>query len=63
MQDIMFGFNIGQVIMITIEEVFVDRNWETILHFYSVEAVKAGWLQKNKGVWYITPEGKEAIKL
>jgi len=25
---IMFGFNIGQVIMITLDEVLVVRNWE-----------------------------------
>ena len=37
--------------------------WESILHFYSIEAVKAGWIQKNKGIWYITPEGIDAIKL
>ena len=37
--------------------------WESILHFYSISAVKAGWLVKNKGVWYITPEGKDAAAL
>ena len=28
--------------------------WQSVLHFYSISAVKAGWLIKNKGVWYIT---------
>ena len=37
--------------------------WETILHFYSVSAVKAGWVIKNKGIWYITPEGKDVTVL
>jgi restriction system protein len=37
--------------------------WESILHFYSINAVKAGWLIKNKGVWYITPEGKDVTTL
>lgn len=37
--------------------------WESILHFYSIDCVKAGYLIKNKGVWYITPEGEKALKL
>lgn len=37
--------------------------WESILHFYSVDCVKAGYLQKNKGIWTITAEGEEALKL
>ena len=37
--------------------------WESILHFYSINAVKAGWLIKNKGVWHITPEGKDVSAL
>jgi len=37
--------------------------WESILHFYSISPVKAGWLIKNKGIWHITPEGKDATKL
>lgn len=37
--------------------------WVTIFVFYSIDSVKAGWLAKNKGMWYLTPEGKEALKL
>ena len=37
--------------------------WESILHFYSINAVKAGWVIKNKGIWYITPEGKDVSVL
>jgi restriction system protein len=37
--------------------------WESIMHFYSIDLTKAGWLLKKKGVWYITPEGTEALKL
>ena len=37
--------------------------WQSVLHFYSISAVKAGWLIKNKGIWYITPEGKEVTTL
>jgi restriction system protein len=37
--------------------------WESILHFFSIDCVKAGFLLKKKGVWYLTPEGEEALKL
>ena len=35
--------------------------WESILHFFSIDCVKAGYLVKKKGVWYLTPEGEEAL--
>jgi restriction system protein len=35
--------------------------WEAILHFYTVDCSKAGFLRKNKGVWYLTDEGEKAI--
>lgn len=37
--------------------------WESVLHFYSIDLTKAGWLLKKKGIWYLTPEGSEALKL
>lgn len=37
--------------------------WKSILHFFSIACVKAGFLVKKKGVWYLTPEGEEALKL
>ena len=37
--------------------------WESILHFYTIDCVKAGFMRKNKGVWILTKEGEEAIKL
>ena len=37
--------------------------WSKIFHFYSISAVKAGWLIKDGGIWYITPEGKEVSSL
>jgi len=37
--------------------------WEAILRFYSIDCVKAGFLKRNKGVWYLTEEGEKAIKL
>ncbi|TRZ75314.1 MAG: Mrr restriction system protein [Bacteroidetes bacterium] len=37
--------------------------WESILHFYTVDCQKAGFLLKNKGVWYLTVEGEKAISL
>lgn len=32
--------------------------WQSILHFYSIDLIKAGYLLKKKGVWYLTPEGE-----
>lgn len=37
--------------------------WVSVLHFYSIYCVKAGWLRKDKGVWYLTEEGRNALKL
>ena len=37
--------------------------WTSFLHFYSINAVKAGWIVKNSGIWHITPEGESALKL
>ncbi len=37
--------------------------WENALHWYTVDAVKAGWLIKRNGVWYLTEEGKKALDL
>src|SRR5688500_4820558 len=37
--------------------------WLTVFVFYSIDCIKAGWLTKTKGTWYITPEGEQAYKL
>lgn len=37
--------------------------WQAILYFYSIDATKAGWLRKQKGVWHVTNEGAEVLKL
>jgi restriction system protein len=37
--------------------------WESVLHFYSIDAVKAGFLLKKNGVWYLTREGERALSL
>lgn len=37
--------------------------WESILHFYTIDCMKAGYLRKNKGLWILTKEGEDAIKL
>ena len=36
--------------------------WESILHFFTIDCTKAGYMRKAKGVWYLTPEGEEAFK-
>jgi restriction system protein len=37
--------------------------WQSTLQFFSIDCVKAGFLVKKKGRWYLTPEGEEALKL
>lgn len=37
--------------------------WQSILHFFSIDCIKAGFLVKKKGVWYLTKEGETAIEL
>jgi len=35
--------------------------WKAILHFFSIDCSKAGFLVKKKGTWYLTPEGEQAL--
>jgi restriction system protein len=37
--------------------------WESILHFYTIDCIKAGFMRKNKRIWYLTAEGEKAIAL
>lgn len=37
--------------------------WQSIFHFYSIDAQKAGLITKKKGVWFLTPEGAAAISM
>jgi len=37
------------------------RRFDKILRFATVDAVKAGWMLKNKGLWSITDAGQEAL--
>jgi len=37
--------------------------WWAQIQFYSVDYCKAGYLVKKDGVWYLTPEGEEAMKM
>jgi restriction system protein len=36
--------------------------YEKIVRFATIDLVKAGWLVKSKGIWYITEEGRQAYK-
>lgn len=38
------------------------RRFDKILRFATVDAVKAGWMTKTKGIWSITEIGEEALK-
>ncbi len=35
--------------------------WESVLHFYSIDCVKAGFVRKQDGQWHLTPDG-EAVR-
>ena len=37
--------------------------FDKIVRFATVDCVKAGWMLKNKGKWFITPEGEEALQV
>jgi restriction system protein len=37
--------------------------WQSILHFYSIGCLKAGYLQKSGGKWILTTQGEEALKM
>lgn len=37
--------------------------WRSVFHFYTIDCIKAGFLRKQKGIWYLTPEGETAMKL
>ncbi len=37
--------------------------WKSLLHFYSINCVKAGYIKKENRVWYLTSEGEKAIEL
>lgn len=36
--------------------------WLSYLHFYSIDCVKAGYIIKNKGTWYLTDDGRDAVE-
>lgn len=35
--------------------------WLSYMHFYSIDLVKAGYIVKNKGRWFLSNEGKDAL--
>ena len=35
--------------------------WMNNLHFYSIDYVRAGYIIKKNGSWYLTPEGEDAL--
>lgn len=47
----------------TVYEKSGSVRWETVLHFYSIDCVKAGFIRKSKGRWWLTPEGKAVLPL
>lgn len=47
----------------TIYEKTGNIRWQSILYFHTIPCVKAGFLIKKKGIWYLTKDGEEALKL
>ena len=37
--------------------------WQSILHFYTIGPIKAGYLRKQNGTWILTHEGEKALEL
>lgn len=37
--------------------------WQSILHFFTIDCIKAGFLIKKKGIWYLTKDGEDAMEL
>lgn len=37
--------------------------WQSIMSFFSIDYVKAGFIVKKKGIWYLTPEAEDLLKL
>ena len=37
--------------------------WHTVVHYYSIDCVKAGYIQKAGGRWSITEQGRKALAL
>ncbi len=37
--------------------------WQSVLMLHSILAVKAQWIIKKKGVWHLTEEGREGLRL
>jgi restriction system protein len=35
--------------------------WQNVYHFTSVDYVKAGYIIKKNGAWYLTPEGEAVL--
>ena len=37
--------------------------WQTFLQAFSIDCIKAGFIQKKKGVWFLTKEGELSLSL
>jgi restriction system protein len=37
--------------------------WESLLHFFTIDCMKAGYLLKENGIWILTADGASAMKL
>lgn len=39
------------------------QRWKSLIHFFSIDCAKAGFLRKQSGVWSLTPEGRDLLGL
>jgi restriction system protein len=37
--------------------------WHTVVHFYSIDLVKSGFIKKEGGKWYLTETGRQVLTL
>lgn len=37
--------------------------WESVMHFYTIDCIKAGFMLKENGLWILTEEGEKAMEL
>jgi restriction system protein len=47
---------------LTVLEKTGNIRWKSIFYFYTIDLMKAGYLRKNKRIWYLTEEGEKALK-
>ncbi len=37
--------------------------WQSILQFYTIDCIKAGYMRRKKGIWFLTEDGEKAMAM